>query len=535
MVIVGAGPTGLTLANLLSCYGIRFLLVERNSTTVEEPRAVSIDDESLRTMQAAGVVDRVLKNVVPGYGSIYYGRWGTPFARVQPTGSPFGYPRRNAFRQPQLEAQLREALDMRAVGETWFGCHFDGLSQGELHVEVRLTDAGNQTRQITCDYLVGCDGANSAVRSALGIELAGTSYAKRWLIVDLENHPNETKDTEVFCDFERPCITLPGPNATRRFEFELRDHETDAEILAKDKVAELLRMRGAKFDASIRRTAIYRFHARLATRWSSGRVYLAGDAAHLTPPFAGQGMNSGLRDAHNLAWKLAAIVGGKLGPRLLDSYEIERRDHAAAMIRLALQMGRVMAPRGRLHATLTQLGFRSLNLLPKARRYVSEMRYKPAPRFKHGFQLPARAKGNMVGRLYPQPSVRAAGGNVCRLDELLGPGMALLVVGSTLSTTCLGALDQPIWHHIGVRRLAIMPAGSPLPKAEGWQGAHLLETDVADCNVPRAFLLRPDRYVAADFHLNEAAAVADKVVSLIEETWAPKADRVTFASRTYER
>ena len=534
MIIVGAGPTGLTLANLLSAYGTPFLLVERNSTTVEEPRAVSIDDESLRTLQAAGVVDRILPNVVAGYGSIYYRRCGLPFAKVRPTGSPFGYPRRNAFRQPQLEAQLREALDMRPVGEAWFGCRFDGLSQGDTHVEVRLTDAQDRARQISCDYLVGCDGANSAVRSALGIELAGTSYARRWLIVDLEDHPNETKDTEVFCDFERPCITLPGPNATRRFEFELRDDETEAEILAKDKVEELLRRRGAQPEASVRRTAIYRFHARQATRWSSGRVYLAGDAAHLTPPFAGQGMNSGLRDAHNLAWKLAAVVAGKLGPRLLESYEIERRDHVAAMIRLALQMGKVMAPRGRLHATLTQLGFRCLNVLPKARRYVSEMRYRPPPRFKHGFQLPTRAKGNMVGRLFPQPKVRTEG-DECRLDDLLGTGMALLVVGSFLPKTCLSALAQPIWNHIGVRRLALVPLGSLLPEAEGWQGAHILESDLADCYPPRAFLLRPDRYVAADFRLNEAAALADEVISLIEETWAPKADRITRASRTNER
>ena len=344
VVIVGSGPIGLTLANLLGTMGVGCLLVERNLTTVQEPRAVSIDDESLRTMQAAGVVDEVLRFVVPGYGSHYYTPGGITFAKVEPAGLPYGYPRRNAFRQPILEGQLKEALGRFPSIPTLYGWRMDRYEASADRVTLHLLGLGDEGRQVTCDYLVGCDGAASPVREQQGVQLAGTTFDERWLILDLENNENTTKHTEVFCDRRRPCITLPGPDRTRRYEFKLLPGETDADMLDPAMVAHLLSTHGADCDATLRRKVVYRFHARVAPRWSFGRVFLAGDAAHLTPPFAGQGMNSGIRDAQNLAWKLAAVLGGQAGPGLLDTYEQERRDHIWQMIGLALRMGRVMSP-----------------------------------------------------------------------------------------------------------------------------------------------------------------------------------------------
>ncbi len=291
VVIVGSGPTGLTLANLLGAEGIRALLIERHTSTGQEARAVSIDDESLRTMQALGLVEKVLKEVVPGYGSHYYSPGGRCFVKVEPTETPYGYPRRNAFRQPIFEKQLREGFERFPHIETWFGSTLETFMQDADGVVLNVMRPGGLPARIACDYLVGCDGASSTVRNLLGVSLEGSTFNERWLIVDLENSENPSPHTKVFCDPRRPCVTLPGPNRTRRFEFKLHPHERDEDLLAPEVIQNLLRTHEADPHSTIVRKVVYRFHARLATRWSDGRVFLAGDAAHLTPPFAGQGMN----------------------------------------------------------------------------------------------------------------------------------------------------------------------------------------------------------------------------------------------------
>ena len=503
VAIIGSGPIGLTLANLLGALGQRVLLIERNATTVQEPRAVSIDDESLRTMQAAGVIDAVLQHVVPGYGSHYYTPDRRCFAKVEPTGRPYGYPRRNAFRQPILEHQLREALGRFPRVQARYGSHMDRYQVNEHRVSVDLTGPGGDAQAITCDYLIGCDGAASPVREQQGVQLEGTTFDERWLILDLENNENTVTHTEVFCDRRRPCITLPGPDRTRRFEFKLLPGETDADMLDAATVARLLATHGANPAATVRRKTVYRFHARVAPRWSFGRVLLAGDAAHLTPPFAGQGMNSGIRDATNLAWKLAAVLDGGIGPGLLDTYEQERRDHIWQMVHLALRMGRVMSPRSWLHGFVTQSSFRALNAWPPARDYVAQMKYKPPPRFNAGFLLPdGRGRRSWVGRMLPQPMVRAADGTAVLLDTLLGRGFALLAS----DTADLARLRQPVWDRLDATRLAMRPLG-PLPAALTEVPGH-------------AILLRPDRYVMAMIPLDTAAQAGERVAALLDATWA---------------
>lgn len=525
VVVIGSGPTGLTLANLLGRAGVGALLVERNLHTVQEPRAVSIDDESLRTMQAVGIVDAVLATVVPGYGSHYHGPDGSCFATVEPMGQPYGYPRRNAFRQPVLEQQLRDALLADAHVTPLFGWRLDAFTQDADRVALTIAGPDGETRRLTCDYLVGCDGASSAVRERIGQKLAGTTFDERWLIVDLERHPNPERFTKVFCDISRPCITLPGPDDTRRFEFKLHPHETDAAMLAPAMIDRLLSSHGADPQATLRRKVVYRFHARVAPRWSQGRVFLAGDAAHLTPPFAGQGMNSGLRDAHNLAWKLAAVLQRRLGPALLDSYERERSDHVWQMVQLALRMGRVMSPRSRMTGLLTRLGFRSLRVWPPARDYVAQMRYKPKPRFHAGFLASddrgarkSRMRKSLAGRLFPQPFVRDAAGALIRLDAVLGDGFALLMRTATPGES-FGRLPPTRWDALGARRVAILPADAPAPPPTPGIAVVRETDDVAALALApyagRVLLLRPDHYVAGSM----APDAGDALDGLIDATW----------------
>jgi 3-(3-hydroxy-phenyl)propionate hydroxylase len=520
IIIVGAGPTGLTLAGLLGRYGIDVLIIERNAQTVGEPRAVSIDDESLRTMQAVGVINELVPNIVLGYGSEYFSLGGRRFLTVKPTTLEYGFPRRNAFRQPVLERLLRENLGRYSNVTASFETELLEFSASAETVGLRVQKSGAPL-DLTCDYLVACDGSRSLIRQRLGIEMHGSTFRERWLIVDLEQTTDPTHDTKVYCNPARPCLSLPGPNGTRRFEFMLHDGEEDSVVLAPDHVNKLLRLYGTDDRAVLKRKVVYTFHARMADRWRARRIFLAGDAAHLMPPFAGQGMNSGVRDAHNLAWKLVAVASGRLGDSLLDTYEIERRDHAAAMTQLAIRMGRVMMPRNRPAAIAMQMFFRALALYPAARAYFAEMKYKPQPRFHRGFLLPQKspAKGSLLGRLFPQALVMTSGG-VELLDDVLGDGFALLappgVSAQTLSQCTAGAETTLKLRQVAIPdKIDASAVAPPIVAARDFRGelARLLAGQPDGL-----YLLRPDRYVAAFFPLADVASAGEAIERLIRST-----------------
>jgi 3-(3-hydroxy-phenyl)propionate hydroxylase len=520
VIIIGAGPTGLTLAGLLGRYGIDVLIVERNAQTVQEPRAVSIDDESLRTMQSVGVINELVPQLVLGYGSEYFSPRGRRFLKVKPTTMEYGYPRRNAFRQPVLERILRDNLARYGNVTARFETELVEFSQSATNVTVRLR-AANGPVDASCDYLVGCDGSRSFVRQSLGIDMHGSTFRERWLIVDLEGTTDPTRDTKVYCNPSRPCLSLPGPSGTRRFEFMLHDGEQDTDVLAPAHVTALLRLYGNDDQAVLRRKVVYTFHARMADRWRAGRIFLAGDAAHLMPPFAGQGMNSGVRDAHNLAWKLAAVASGRLGDGLLDSYETERRDHAAAMIQLAIRMGHVMMPRGRLQALAFQSFFRALALYPAARSYFAEMKYKPKPRFHRGFLLDGKSgsRASLVGRLFPQALVMTASG-FALLDDVLGDGFALLAPPGTPPAVL--AQDKVVNGTLPLRAVAVLDKEDASAVEAPIIAARDLRGDLAQLlgdHPPGLFLLRPDRYVAAFFPAENTNGAAEAIAALVRGTW----------------
>jgi 3-(3-hydroxy-phenyl)propionate hydroxylase len=504
VIIVGAGPTGLTLANLLGLEGVSTLVIDRKPGTVEEPRAVSIDDESLRVMQACGLIDTIESTIVPGYGSNYLTAAGSTFLRVKPVGKPYGFPRRNAFRQPMFERQLLEGLTRFAHVPVRFNSNATLIGQDDQYVELAYDDVAGRSRQVRAKFLVGCDGASSFVRKSLGFRLEGETLPERWLIVDLEQSP-AGRDTLVFCDFRRPCIALPGPDQSRRFEFKLFDHEFPDGVVDPNVARGLLDAHGVAPQSRTVRQAVYTFHARVVNHWSSGRVFLAGDAAHLTPPFAGQGMNSGIRDAHNLGWKLASVIRGTFDIGLLASYEMERRDHVTSMIDLALRMGRIMGPKNWLDAFLVQTGFKLAGICSPVRSYFGEMKYKPRPRFRHGFLVPSRH--DLVGRLFPQPMVKAGGGKPALLDDYLPRGFALL--GIDVSAADLSAAADVFQRARVAVDATVSLRVSGLP---GDNGTELQVVSPSDQQLMatrgKIILLRPDHYVMSVFESCNAVDIA---------------------------
>ncbi|MDX3905767.1 MAG: bifunctional 3-(3-hydroxy-phenyl)propionate/3-hydroxycinnamic acid hydroxylase [Pigmentiphaga sp.] len=503
VIVLGAGPTGLTLANLLGIYGVRTLLLERNVSTVDEPRAVSIDDESLRTAQAAGLVDEILPSIVQGYGVHYFSWAGREFARIEPQSAEYGFPKRNAFRQAVLAAQLCAGLRRFPHVETRFQHEVRSFVQDGDKVTLQVDHRGTPVT-FSCDWLVACDGGRSGVREQLGIALSGNTFAEKWLIVDLLDRKTPFRHTRTYCDPVRPAIRLPGPQGTVRYEFMLKEGETPEYVLDEPRLRAWIRDREPlDADLPIARKVVYTFHARLAERWREGRVFLAGDAAHLTPPFAGQGMNSGVRDATNLAWKLHAVVDGRLGPDVLDTYETERKPHAWALIKMAITIGRYMQPKSRLEAMAAQWALKACSLYPPARDYILQLKFKPKPRFSEGFFLPCRAPDAAVkaGQLLPQPRMEWPGGARRLLDEALGPGFA-----------CLSWAGRPLAPEVeslaeatGMRRIEMVRAEDdfpwpPAPEREGCivvRDCERVMQDVLAAAGAHAVLVRPDRYVLA--------------------------------------
>jgi 3-(3-hydroxy-phenyl)propionate hydroxylase len=508
VLIVGGGPTGLTLANLLGCANVPFLLIDRKPSTIAEPRAVSIDDESLRTMQALGLASEVLRDVVPGYGVHYLTRQGGRcFGRVEPTASEYGFPRRNAFRQPLFEATLRRGLDRFDASQTRFAHTLETFEQDDDGVTASVSDAQGRRFDVRARYLVACDGGRSPVREMLGVRMAGSTFKSRWLVIDTQHDSDSFSQMRVYCDARRPVVDVPGPHDTRRFEILVHPHESADEMLDPARIRELLRPFRGESETDIIRKTVYTFHARVAERWQTGRVFLAGDAAHLTPPYAGQGMNSGVRDAFNLGWKLAAVLKGTLPGAVLDTYEVERRQHAWALIRLALNLGIVMAPSSRASAYAWQTFFRFANRFAPLREFFTQMKFKPKPRFSEGLLGPRDDLGrqSLRGRMFPQPIVTLASGEESLLDDVIGQRFGLIQYGAGTDGD-LSSLDDPLWNALDAVRVQILPAGDSTPQSR--PDSPRLHT-VRDrdgvlagplaAHAGRILLMRPDRYIAGTF------------------------------------
>ena len=348
VVIVGRGPVGATLANLLGLCGVRTLLLEREARAYHLPRAVHFDDECMRVFQTIGLADAILPQVILSPGMLFLdadGRmlldWSRPL-----TLTPMGWNLSYRFHQPDLEEVLIGGLKRWPHVETRNRCDVFALDQDEHGVRVRYEDlSSGQLTEVRAGYVIGCDGARSLVRRFIGSGMDDLGFHERWLVIDvlLKRERDDLGDYSIqHCDPQRPATYVRGTGARRRWEITILPDEDSQDVVQPAKVWELLSRWITPDDAEIERAAVYTFHSTIAQQWRSGRLLLAGDSAHQTPPFLGQGMCAGIRDAANLAWKLAAVLSGRTEPDVLDTYQSERQPHVREFIELAIRLGGVI-------------------------------------------------------------------------------------------------------------------------------------------------------------------------------------------------
>jgi 3-(3-hydroxy-phenyl)propionate hydroxylase len=347
VAIVGCGPVGVTLANLLGRRGRTIAAFERELDVYHLPRAAHFDGEIMRVFQAIGLDGAVEPCTAPIAGMHFVNAAGETLSSYDAAGEPglHGWPDDFMFYQPDLERALRSGLDRYDSVTLHLGHEVEAIDDHGDEACIRVRDLSTGVaREIAARFVVGCDGARSLARRTVGGELFDYGFDQPWLVVDtFLRRPVDLPDVAVqYCDPARPATFVPHGGTHRRWELMVMPGEDAAELEDPDRVLDLLSPWVEPDDVDVIRAVVYSFHALVATRWRAGRVLVMGDAAHQMPPFLGQGMCAGIRDAANLEWKLDAVLGGSAPDDLLDTYQSEREPHVRAVIETAVAAGQVI-------------------------------------------------------------------------------------------------------------------------------------------------------------------------------------------------
>jgi 3-(3-hydroxy-phenyl)propionate hydroxylase len=513
VLVVGCGPVGAFAANALGRAGLRTMIVERELQPYALPRAGHLDHEMMRLLQSVGLSGNLLPMFREAQGHIHFGADKGVIRYLGTAGLPkrYGWANDYFFYQPELEQELRQAAERYPNVEIRVGTPLVDFEQREDGVAAVLQTSNGDRRRVTAHYVIACDGANSFVRKTLNVRLADMQFDEPWLVVDAAvDGPIRFTDlwgipdgadlqslSVMMCDPARPATLVPGRGNHRRWEFMLLPGESDEKMMEPDRVRALVAPWLGGVPHQVVRAATYRFHGLIAESWRVGSVFLAGDAAHQTPPFFGQGMCHGLRDIANLAWKLKLVVDGKAGENLLATYQPEREPHVRAVIAAAIAAGRYICELDPQRAQARDIALRQTQAIKPGS--ASDL----IPPLNSGISSRER-KG--VGQRFIQPIVSHAGQNVL-LDAETGGGFVLL---SSSPDAVAKANTDGRWNDIGGRAFLVTrephtDAAACIVDSSGDLTAWLKDNGAV------AVVIRPDFYVYG------FATSADDVSSLMSE------------------
>ena len=470
VVIVGFGPVGAALAGLLGRRDVNVLVLERDDDVFPLPRAAHVDHTGLRTWQELEILDQLLPQMQENGGLDFVTRSNELLARIPSAGlSPSGLPLSMYFFQPELDRAVRgkvASLPAVSVSLATNVTQVDGRDDGAI---VHAT-SGGRSIEVAAQWVVACDGASSSIRESLGATVEDLRFEEPWLVVDVILTGAEQyvlRGAVCRCDPSRPTYSIPMPSRRHRFEFRLMPGDDPDLIVNRQEIEKLIAPWLPDREFELERSAIYTFHGLVANRWRHGRILLAGDAAHQMPPFLGQGMCSGLRDAANLAWKLDYVVNGVAPETLLDTYQQERRAHVRSVIDAAVSIGRVIC---------------TVDPDEAARRDEGMLCDERPPWQRITFALPPLHPGGLVlangGDLFIQPP---AGDK--RLDDIVGQRFAVFARSPELI-----ASESAQWW--GTELGAFVVAVGELPPESATAVLSWLDNNASDVVV-----VRPDRYV----------------------------------------
>ena len=489
IAIVGAGPTGLMLANLLGLHGINTTILERRDAPFSEPRAIAFDPETLRLFQTIGCYEHLAETLQLDVPVHYLNANGKTLAHIYDCPPSFGHSGRGTYYQPELEEALLKGLEQRSEAKLERGVEVTSVEDKLDHVRLETQTEAGPASIVLAQYVVDCSGGASQIRKQLGIGFAGTTYKEKWLVSDVQGDDYPGCKIQFFCDPKRPAVTLPVSKNRRRWEFLVMPGDDETELASEKSARALMATYGAGNAETIERSLVYTFHARFAEQFRKGRIILAGDSAHVLPPFAGQGLNSGMRDAANLAWKIAGVVSGKLHDGILDTYDPERRPHVEDMTKLTIKLGRSIMPTYPLRAWLRDRMMITALRFKSTRDKLNRGDMIPKPSI-NGSSLVKWERGGLVGTMIDQPTLLRDGQQI-KLDELLGSGFAVIGVNCRPKEK-LSDYDRAMLSGLNASFISVSTSKDEPADAFDTVGGlyHYSENDEA------IIVVRPDRFIA---------------------------------------
>jgi 3-(3-hydroxy-phenyl)propionate hydroxylase len=484
VAIVGFGPTGAIAAGLLGKKGIRTFVCDKSPDVYDKPRAIALDHEISRVFQHMGIGKQIKPFLEPFSDSVFYGVDGQVIKQMSTVAAPYplSHTPSVVFSQPPVEKILRDYANSHASVTASLGWTLMDLTQDAELATLRLQSEDGHTSQVKAKYVIGCDGASSSVRSLVGLALEDLGFDEPWLVVDVMVNAHGLaklpKTSVQYCNPERPSTYVIGPGHHRRWEISINEGEDPKELASPEGTWKLLAPWLTQEDGVLWRQASYRFHALVASQWRTGRVFVAGDAAHQQPPFLGQGMCQGVRDVVNLCWRLEAVLKNEASESLLDSYGLERKAHVIDLTTRIKGIGKIITERD-----VTKARARDAKLLADCGGVVT-----PMPRQDVQPALSAGLLGSVAhparGSIFPQPLLHQSSGIQVRMDDVYPAGWKIV-----FSANAGHDVVQAAQHH-HLPSLLSLKLGTPeLTEAEGvlckWFETHAVQ----------AAIVRPDHYI----------------------------------------